>query len=662
MLGKFHIWLEGNLRRGGIFFFMLFSFLLSLRLVEFVYVSYILKVNYSFQFFIYDVLYSCFLTTVFLTLITILLFNLTIGDHRRVIIVKTVWLIIMVTNMVLALFYLSAGRLLGEELFNYNFVENVKITYTGFTYSTFIFLVLFVCVSCVLYKILALRSARKGKAGVWKSLASVLFLIVLIVVTNNNRTHFYQVKDLSKYKNTTEYYLGNSKLVYFVDGTLFSLSKKEATYTQKELGAVLKRFLATQSTGTLQYPFSNSVPTSSTLSPFFKRSETKPNIVIIIVESLSSAFSGNTNYLGSYTPFLDSLSNHSLYWGNCLSGANRTYGSLPNILVSLPYGKDARGVINDENIDRIKLESLISVLNSDYKTSFFYPGWGSFDQTEKFMKYLGCDKVVTERELKLLFPHREKYKWSYDDKTLYESSFMHDRNNDSLQIEVFLTLGIHNPYDHKPFEGESISEYLLAKNVESKKVTRKKIASSIHLSDDALQFYFSNKRKEASFENSIFIITGDHNIGADLPLQSPIEQYRVPLLIYSPLLKSGGSFSSVVSHRDIFSSLVGLLYQNFPGVIVDEDNEISCLGNMLDTSRTYQTKISSSLNLYSEKFPKIIHQDYFLLGDQLYQYDSLMKAKVIDNKVVKEDLLRKVEDLKILNDYTYRSKLAISPN
>ena len=74
------------------------------------------------------------------------------------------------------------------------------------------------------------------------------------------------------------------------------------------------------------FPFLHKVdPDADVLSPFFNRLGTAPNIVFIVVEGLGGAFSNEDAYLGSFTPFLDSLSKKSLYWRNFLSAGGRTF-------------------------------------------------------------------------------------------------------------------------------------------------------------------------------------------------------------------------------------------------------------------------------------------------------------------------------------------------
>ncbi len=60
--------------------------------------------------------------------------------------------------------------------------------------------------------------------------------------------------------------------------------------------------------------------------------------------------------------------------------------------------------------------------------------------------------------------------------------------------------------------------------------------ASILFADDAIKGFINSYTKRADFNNTIFLITGDHRM-PEIPMVSKIDRYHVPLLIYSPLLK-----------------------------------------------------------------------------------------------------------------------------
>ncbi|MEO8821458.1 MAG: glycosyltransferase, partial [Ginsengibacter sp.] len=136
-----------------------------------------------------------------------------------------------------------------------------------------------------------------------------------------------------------------------------------------------------------QYPFLHTVDSTDVLSPFFNRAATKPNIIFLVVEGLGRAFSNEDSYLGSFTPFIDSLSNHSLYWSNFLSEGGRTFAMLPSIYASLPFGKNGFLELGKQMPEHLSLFNILK--ENGYKTNFFYGGDASFDNMSMIVKMDG---------------------------------------------------------------------------------------------------------------------------------------------------------------------------------------------------------------------------------------------------------------------------------
>src|SRR5574344_244873 len=90
---------------------------------------------------------------------------------------------------------------------------------------------------------------------------------------------------------------------------------------------------------------------------------------------------------------------------------------------------------------------------------------------------------------------------------------------------------------------------------------KKQLVSVLNL-DDAMKKFFEKYSKRPDFENTIFIITGDHSM-PEITLQEKIDRYHVPLMIYSPLLKESKRFRSIVSHFDVAPSILAFYRENY---------------------------------------------------------------------------------------------------
>jgi uncharacterized sulfatase len=327
---------------------------------------------------------------------------------------------------------------------------------------------------------------------------------------------------------------------------------------------------------------------------------------------------------------LDSLSSHSLVWNNNLSGAERTYGALPNILGSLPYG-GKRGFIRSSKYNFSEYPSHTSLIGelkkNGYSTEFIYGGDSHFDQMWHYLNAIGIEKFTTKDELKQLAKNKEDCAWGFSDYIMFEKA-AHSKIKEPF-CKIILTTGIHSPFD------QGLSAKKLPKcNFDAK------IESAILKSDQNIKEYFALAQQDNSFQNTIFIITGDHNIG-DLKLKNPLETFHTPLIIYSPLLLKPQTFQSIVSHRDIVPSLCALLANNY-GLAVSDSTTF--IGQQLNVSNNFDLDYTMPLCLYQDsKNVNLIAGKYFLIGTEVYQ---ITDAKLNAQKINMPKILHLLQNLK----------------
>jgi hypothetical protein len=76
-------------------------------------------------------------------------------------------------------------------------------------------------------------------------------------------------------------------------------------------------------------------------------------------------------------------------------------------------------------------------------------------------------------------------------------------------------------------------------------------------------------------------------------------------------------------------------------------------GQQLDTVSYFRSKVATSLKLYSKVIPSYIEGDYYLLNEEVYFIeDSLMNSSKVNNDSIKALLLLRINERKILNNYT----------
>src|SRR5665647_3091947 len=317
------------------------------------------------------------------------------------------------------------------------------------------------------------------------------------------------------------------------------------------------------------YPFLHTVDSSDVLSPFFNKQATKPNFVFLVVEGLGRAFSNKDAYLGSFTPFIDSLSNQSLYWSNFLSEGGRTFAMLPSIFGSLPFGKNGYLELGDQMPARLSLFNILK--ENGYKCNFFYGGDASFDNMSKFVKMDGGN-VYDEKTFSSNYIKMPKsasgFTWGYGDDQVLAKLNEVNKNLEGPTCNVVMTLSTHSPFlvNEQDYYLNLVEQRMQElKFTESQKEEHRRYKdqyATILYMDNSIRDFINNYRNHPDFSNTIFIITGDHRM-PEIPMSTKIDRYHVPLIIYSPMLKRSQTFKAVSTHFDITPSFLSLLKHQY---------------------------------------------------------------------------------------------------
>ncbi|MFI5161059.1 MAG: LTA synthase family protein [Sphingobacteriales bacterium] len=375
------------------------------------------------------------------------------------------------------------------------------------------------------------------------------------------------------------------------------------------------------------YPFLHSDSVADVLSPFIKSDpKTPPHIVIILVEGLGRAFTNDGGYLGNFTPFIDSLSGKSLYWKNFLSEGGRTFAVLPSILGSLPFAKNGFLELGDGMPAHLSLLSLLKY--NGYHTSFYYGGDSKFDNMKTFLEKNATDEINDEKSFPagyVRLPAPNGFSWGYNDKELFRHYLLtRDEKATQPQLSVVLTVSTHNPFaineeDKYLAQFEQRMTQLGFTDAQKAEHRNYKLQyASIMYLDDALRGFINAYKKRADFNNTIFLITGDHRM-PEIPMSDKIDRYHVPLIIYSPMLTRTAQIASVSTHFDISPSLLAYLHHNYK---IKGPSLVSWMGQGLDTNRNFENLHNYPLMQTKTDIIDFISGEYHLNGDNLFKLNA----------------------------------------
>lgn len=460
------------------------------------------------------------------------------------------------------------------------------------------------------------------------------------------------------YKQIQTYYLVNNKLHYFVYDSYSFLYRN--THKQVESRAEIIKAIAEYQTLNHfrfvdpEYPFLHIDDSKNVLKDFFRKNDTVPNIVIIIFEGLSRDFSGDDAIAGSFTPFLDSLAKQSLSWYNCLSNGQGTFASLPSIIGSLPFG-DRGFTILTQPPDHV---SLLKILKKNNWGAYYFTGGEiNFDNFGGFMRLQGVDYISSKfsPKYKMMGVDKQGLSAGYPDDALFNFSFEVLKSiKHEPYISVYLTLTTHTPFIfeqsveyQKLFEKELIRRKL--SDTQKRNLRNyKELWGSCLFSDNCLRNFFSQYKNLKEFKNTIFIITGDHHHGY-FPSRNEIDDFNVPLVIYSPLLTHAVKFNSVNSHLNIAPTILALLKDNYH--LKYYPRYVSWLGDVLDTCRSFRNIHHTPFMLTNRDINDYLLDNEYIGGQQLYTIKPEMNLQESNDEASTSRLAKIRENFKVVNNY-----------
>ena len=509
-----------------------------------------------------------------------------------IVIIKVFFILILIIQLALTGYSLTTHINLGSDLLGYS-LSDMYTTVTSSLSISFVMFLPFIIVPLLYLGLIRLFQSMHNKINPK--------IVILIVFVFGGLNFVFANDSKPSYQN---------KLHFLISDII--RSKKEENLSAKSNFSFKK-----------EYPLEKPAEeTKDVLSPFFNIHQEKPNIVFIIMEGLGRDFTDDGEYHG-FTPYLDSMISKSLYWKNFVSNAGRTFGALPALMGSLPFGKD--GFMELSPLP--KYNSLISILKSNgYTTSYYCGDDITFDKKNTFLEHNGIDNIIDINKFGPGYTMAKKnsggFSWGYPDAEIYRKTLSEINNKNQPRLDIIMTLS-----NHEPFEFPSKNNYL--KKVETilnsksyfernKLKDYSEIFAALLYTDNSLQKFMEEYSKRPDYANTIFIITGDHRL-IPVPQKDNLSRFHVPFYIYSPMLKKTAEFKSISSHNDVTPSLVSFLTHNYK---INKLEKTYWMGQGIDTARQFRNIHSIPLMRYKGSLIDYIYKDYFYTDGGLYKIDS----------------------------------------
>ncbi|MDY7395259.1 sulfatase-like hydrolase/transferase [Aureibaculum sp. 2210JD6-5] len=284
--------------------------------------------------------------------------------------------------------------------------------------------------------------------------------------------------------------------------------------------------------------------------------KTTPNIVVFIVESYGREYWGTFNKnteipnFKSYTPFLDSLAEHSLIFPNAFANGRKSIHGMSSVIAGIPSFEHA---FTSSSYANQKIQSLVSTLKeSGYDTSFFHGapngsmGFLGFSNILGFDHYYGMTEYGKDED-------HDGFWGIWDEEFMQYTKQVLDTEKEPFFASLF-TLTSHEPY----IVPEKYKGVFPDGDIPMHEV--------VGYTDHAFKRFFEAAKKESWFNNTIFILTADHTNQSFYKDEyyKVINRGAVPILIYKPDSTYVGVDDKLAQQIDIYPTVLDAIGYDKP--------------------------------------------------------------------------------------------------
>ncbi|KAF0152442.1 MAG: putative sulfatase [Ignavibacteria bacterium] len=273
----------------------------------------------------------------------------------------------------------------------------------------------------------------------------------------------------------------------------------------------------------------------------------RKNIVVFIMESWSAEYIGSISGLESSTPFFDSIAKKGILYTNFLANGQRSIEAVPSILASLPAVFPSSIIGSRVEINKIRgLGSIL--LEHGYTTSFHHGAASGSMGFDAFVPSAGFLNYYSKSEFTNYADSLYDGAWG-----IFDEPFFLDAGNKINQFKEPFCSVIFSLSPHDPFKIPENRKQLFA---EYKQETA--FQAAMRYSDFSIQKFFEFAEKQHWYNNTVFVITGDHTFYT--ARNDIFSSFHIPLLIFDPAKSVSKKETKIGTHVDILPTILDLLH------------------------------------------------------------------------------------------------------
>jgi len=277
------------------------------------------------------------------------------------------------------------------------------------------------------------------------------------------------------------------------------------------------------------------------------------NVVVILMESFAGHFVGALGGRGNITPYFDELAKEGLLFDRFFSNGTHTHQGMFATMACFPNLPSFEYLMRTPEGSH-KFSGLPQLLSPrGFDNLYVYNGNFQWDNQSGFFSNQGMTNFIGREDF--VDPVFMDPTWGVSDQDMFDRAAVELAKlpTDKPYYALLQTLSNHTPY--------ALPKDLPVEPVTGFGYTDEHL-TAMRYADWALGQFFEKARKLPSFNETLFVIVGDHGFGSDQQLtEMDLFRFNVPLLLIAPGIqeKFGTLDHTVGTQVDIVPTIMGRL-------------------------------------------------------------------------------------------------------
>lgn len=308
----------------------------------------------------------------------------------------------------------------------------------------------------------------------------------------------------------------------------------------------------------------------------------KPNIVLLIMESMAPAYLSGSSALRAETPFLDSIRKESTWFSNAYANGLQSNQGLVAILAGLPPIMDVPYYYSSYASNKFKGVGTV-LKEMGYTSHFFYGAEKDHFGFGKLTNIVGIENYYSKEAI-----GNDGYDgyWGVADHLFLPFAARKMRKENTPFFAVVYNVSTHPPY---------------AVPAQFEKPGRPANLNGVAYYDHALRLFFDELKRASWYKNTVFLFVADHSISDGITTeQNGYNAFQMPMFLHRPSRTPAfaDTVSRVVQQIDIVPTILQSAGYEMPFIAFGK--------TVYDSSARY------SINRYNKVIQLV--SDEFIIG------------------------------------------------